>query len=118
VGGIRPQRPSERKTPGIAAWRPGRDAKLNASGNISKAQAVKALQGGGKLFRLDTAKGKLRPGIYQRMARGKIKNILSFNALPNIPRRWPVDRIVKASVARTLPGRLNYWMEQAIRPKK
>ena len=118
VGGIRPQRPSERKTPGISAWRPGRDAKLNASGNISKAQAVKALQGGGKLFRLDTARGKLRPGIYQRMARGKIKNILSFNALPNIPRRWPVDRIVKASVARTLPGRLNYWMEQAIKPKK
>lgn len=117
VGGIRPQRPSERKTPGIAAWRPGRDVTLNASGNMSKAQAVKALQGGGNFFRLDTTKGKLRPGIYQRMAKGKIKNVLGFNALPNIKRRWPVDRIARDSVTRTLPARLNYWMEQAIKPK-
>ena len=117
VGGVRPQRPSERKAGGIAAWRPGQDVKLNASGNISKALAIRALKGGDKFFRVDTTKGKLKPGVYQRMAKGKIKNILSFNALPNIKRRWPVDRISSASVSRYLPGRLNYWMEQAIRPR-
>jgi hypothetical protein len=117
VGGVRPQRPSERKTPGIAAWRPGSNAKLNASGNISKAQAVKALKGGAAFFSLRDQRGKLGPGIYQRMAKGKIRNVLRFNALPNIKRRWPVDRIANKSVSRYLPGRLNYWMEQAIKPK-
>jgi hypothetical protein len=116
-GGVRPQRPSERKTSGIAAWRPGQDVKLNASGNISKALAIKALQGGGSYFRLDSARGKLKPGVYQRMAKGKIKNILSFNALPNIQRRWPIDRISSASIGRHLPARLNHWMEQAIKPR-
>jgi hypothetical protein len=116
-GGIRPQRPSERKAPGISAWRPGLDAKLNASGNISKAHAVKALQGGPGLFRLNTAQGKLKPGVYQRMAKGKIKNILSFNALPNISRRWPIDQVAGKSIGAYLPGRLNYWMEQALKPK-
>jgi len=116
-GGIRPQRPSERKTPGISAWRPGLDAKLNASGNISKAQAVTALKGGGKFFTLKEQRGKLQPGVYQRMAKGKIRNILSFNALPNIKARWPIDRIAFQSVKANLPGRLNYWMEQAIKSK-
>jgi len=117
VGGVRPQRPSERKTSGIAAWRPGLDAKLNSSGNISKAQAVTALKGGPGLFRLNTAQGKLKPGVYQRMAKGKIKNILGFNALPNIKQRWPLDQVVSKSVAQHLPGRLNYWMDQALKPK-
>ena len=116
-GGVRPQRPSERRLQSAAAWRPGLDAKLNASGNISKAQAVKALQGGGNYFRLDSAKGRLKPGIYQRMAKGKIKNILGFNALPNIQRRWPIDQVAGKSISASLPGRLNYWMEQAIKPR-
>jgi hypothetical protein len=116
-GGIRPQRPSERKLQGVAAWRPGLDASLNSSGNISKAQAIRALKGGPSLFRVDGARGKLKPGIYQRMAKGKIKNILGFNALPNIKQRWPIDQIAGKSITTYLPSRLNYWMEQAIKPR-
>jgi len=114
-GGIRPQRPSERKTSGIAAWRPGLDAKLNSSGNISKAQAVAALKGGSTLFMVKQKQGKLAAGVYQRMAKGKIKNIIGFNALPNIKQRWPLDRVLGESVTKYLPGRLNYWMEQALK---
>lgn len=116
VGGVRPQRPSERKAQGIAAWRPGRSARISqATGNISKAEATKALQGGPNYFRLDKRQGKLRPGIYRRMAGGAIKNILAFNALPNIPKRWPVERIADDSIAKHWPGRLNYWIERAMK---
>jgi hypothetical protein len=117
VGGVRPQRPSERKAPGVRAWSPGNSVKLNASGNMSKAQAVAALKGGGNYFKVMEQRGSLRPGVYQRMAKGKIKNILNFNALPNIKQRWPVDRVAGKSITAYLPGRLNYWMEQALKPR-
>jgi hypothetical protein len=116
-GGVRPQRPSERKASGVAAYSPGLDVKLNASGNMSKAQAVAALKGGGTFFTVKQQKGKLKPGVYQRMAKGKIRNILGFNALPAVKQRWPLDRVVGKSVTRHLPSRLNYWMDQVLKAK-
>ena len=115
-GGIRPQRPSERRLGGIAeAYRPGRDAKLNASGNMSKAAAVKALKGGGDLFTLRDKRGKLRPGVFQRVKGKGIKSILSFNKLPSIPRRWPIDRIAKASLNASWTPLINRYLAEALR---
>jgi hypothetical protein len=119
VGGVRPQRPSERRLGGITpAWRPGMDAKLNANGNMSKAAALKALQGGPSLFSLKDQKGKLRPGVYQRMKPGAVKSILSFNRLPNIPKRWPVERIAMASLNATWAPLLNKYMAEALKTAK
>jgi hypothetical protein len=115
-GGIRPQRPSERRLGGIAeAYRPGRDARLNASGNMSKAAAVKALKGGGDLFTLRDKRGKLRPGVFQRVKGKGIKSILSFNKLPSIPRRWPIDRIAKASLNASWTPLINRYLAEALR---
>jgi hypothetical protein len=123
-GGIRPQRPSERRLGGISpAWRPGADARLNASGNMSKAAVVKALQGGGSYFALKEQRGKLRPGIYQRMGSGtmrryKVKSILSFNKLPNIPKRWPIERIARGSLNASWTPLINRYLAEALRTAK
>jgi hypothetical protein len=123
-GGIRSQRPSERRLGGISpAWRPGRDAKLNASGNMSKAAVVKALKGGDPYFKLGEQRGKLRPGIYQRMGSGtmrryKVKSILSFNKLPNIPRRWPIERITRGSLNASWTPLINRYLAEALRTAK
>ena len=120
-GGIRPQRPSERRLGGISpAWRPGRDARLNASGNMSKAAVVKAIKGGDPYFKLGEQRGKLRPGIYQRMGSGtmrryKVKSILSFNKLPNIPRRWPIERIARGSLNASWTPLINRYLAEAMR---
>jgi hypothetical protein len=118
-GGVRPQRPSERKLGSIAeAYRPGRDARLNASGNMSKAAAVKALQGGGDLFTLRDRKGKLRPGVFQRVKSKGVKSILSFNKLPNIPKRWPIERIARGSLNASWAPLVNRYMAEALRTAK
>ena len=123
-GGIRPQRPSERRLGSIAeAYRPGRDARLNASGNMSKAAVVKALKGGDPYFRLEEQRGKLRPGIYQRMGSGtmrryKVKSILSFNKLPNIPKRWPIERIARGSLNASWTPLINRYLAEALRTAK
>jgi len=115
-GGVRPQRPSENRLNGIAeAYRPGRDARLNASGNLSKAAAVKALNGGGDLFTLRDKRGKLRPGVFQRMKNKGIKSILSFNKLPNIPRRWPIERIARDSLNASWTPLINRYLAEALR---
>ena len=123
-GGVRPQRPSERRLGSIAeAYRPGRDARLNASGNISKAAVVKALKGGDPYFKLGEQRGKLRPGIYQRMGSGtmrryKVKSILAFNDLPNIPRRWPIDRIARGSLNASWAPLIKRYLAEAMRTAK
>jgi hypothetical protein len=123
-GGVRPQRPSERRLGGISpAWRPGADARLNASGNMSKAAVVKAIKGGDPYFRLGEQRGKLRPGIYQRMGSGtmrryKVKSILSFNKLPNIPRRWPIERIARGSLNASWTPLINRYLAEALRTAK
>ena len=120
-GGVRPQRPSERRLGGISpAWRPGSGARLNASGNMSKAAVVKAIKGGDPYFRLGEQRGKLRPGIYQRMGSGtmrryKVKSILSFNKLPNIPRRWPIERIARGSLNASWTPLINRYLAEAIK---
>jgi hypothetical protein len=124
TGGIRPQRPSDRRLGGTAqAWRPGMDARLNASGNLPKAALIKALQGGGPYFRLNEKRGKLMPGIYRRVGSGrqsrfKVESVLSFGRLPNIPKRWPIDRITQDSIARTWGPGLNRYMSEAMRTAK
>jgi hypothetical protein len=123
-GGARPQRPSERRMGGASpAWRPGADARLNASGNMSKAAVVKALKGGDPYFRLEEHRGKLRPGIYQRMGSGtmrryKVKSILWFNQLPVIPRRWPIDRITRGSLNASWTPLINRYLAEALRTAK
>ena len=123
-GGVRPQRPSERRLGGIAeAYSPGLSARLNASGNMSKAAVVKALKGGDPYFRLEEQRGKLRPGIYQRMGSGrmrryKVNSILSFNSLPNIPRRWPIDRITRGSLNASWTPLINRYLAEALRTAK
>ena len=115
-GGVRPQRPSERRLGGIAeAWRPGAGARLNASGNMSKAAVVKAIKGGGDLFTLRDKRGKLRPGVFQRVKGKGIKSILSFNKLPSIPKRWPIDRIAKASLNASWTPLINRYLAEALR---
>ncbi len=96
-GGVRPQRPSERRLTAAPAWRPGRGARLNTSGNMSKAAAVKALKGGPDTFMVNKRRGKLRPGVYRRIGSGKmrryrVESLILFNQLPNIPKRWPIRR--------------------------
>ena len=116
VGGTRPQRPSERKAQNLDAWRPGRDARLNTSGNISKAEAVRALKGGPKYFRLDQRRGKLPAGVYRRLAGGKyVQNILLFNALPVIPKRWPINRIAAESANKNWPVSFSHWIKESMR---
>ena len=118
-GGIRPQRPSERRLGGIAeAYSPGINARLNASGNMSKAAVVKALKGGGDLFTLRDRQGKLRPGVYQRMKGRGIKSVLSFNKLPSIPKRWPIDRIARESVGKSWAPLINRYIADALRTAK
>jgi len=115
-GGVRPQRPSERRLGGISpAWRPGRDARLNASGNMSKAAVVKALKGGPDLFTLRDKRGKLRPGVFQRMKNKGVKSVLSFNKLPNIPRRWPIERIARDSLNASWTPLINRYLAEAIK---
>ena len=116
-GGIRPQRPSERRLGGISpAWRPGRDAKLSeTTGNMSKAAALKALKGGPDLFTLRDKRGKLRPGVFQRIKGKGIKSILSFNKLPNIPKRWPIERIARDSLNASWTPLINRYLAEALR---
>ena len=119
-GGVRPQRPSERRLTAAPAWRPGRGARLNASGNMSKAAAVKALKGGPDTFMLDKRRGKLRPGVYRRIGSGKmrryrVESLILFNQLPNIPKRWPIQKITQESVSRTWGPALQRYVTEALK---
>jgi hypothetical protein len=119
-GGIRPQRPSERRLALAPAWRPGRGAKLNASGNMSKAAVVQALKGGPDFFSLDQRKGQLRPGVYRRMGSGtkrryRLQSVLLFNSLPIIPQRWPINRITQESVGRSWGPGLQRYVPEALK---
>ena len=119
-GGVRPQRPSERRLTAAPAWRPGRGARLNASGNMSRAAAVKALKGGPDTFTVDKRKGKLRPGVYRRIGSGKmrryrVESLLLFNQLPNIPKRWPIHKITQDSVRGTWGPALQRYVTEAMR---
>ena len=119
-GGVRPQRPSERRLTAAPAWRPGRGARLNASGNMSRAAAVKALKGGPDTFTVDKRKGKLRPGVYRRIGSGKmrryrVESLLLFNQLPNIPKRWPIQKITQDSVRGTWGPALQRYVTEALR---
>ena len=119
-GGVRPQRPSERRLRAAPAWRPGRGARLNASGNMSRAAAVKALKGGPDTFTVDKRKGKLRPGVYRRIGSGKmrryrVESLLLFNQLPNIPKRWPIQKITQESVKGTWGPALQRYVTEALR---
>lgn len=116
-GGIRPQRPSELKLSarfgGLKAWAPGLDARRNQYGNITKAAAVAALRGNGSTFLLQQQRGQLAPGVYQRVGKGKVKNLLGFGELPSISRRWPVQQLGQQSIARHWPGNFERWLKEA-----
>ena len=119
-GGIRPQRPSERRLRLSPAYRPGPDARLNASGNMSKPAIIKALKGGPEWFTLAEKKGKLQPGIYRRRGSGtqrryQVDSILLFGALPNIPKRWPTNRITQESVKRNWGPGLQRYVNEALK---
>lgn len=119
-GGVRPQRPSERRLTAAPAWRPGRGARLNAFGNLSKKAAVKALKGGPDTFMLDKRRGKLRPGVYRRIGSGKnrryrVESLILFNQLPNVPRRWPIHNITQESVSRTWGPALQRYVTEALK---
>ncbi len=120
VGGVRPQRPSEQRLTVAPAWRPGRGARLNSSGNMSKSAAVKALRGGPDTFALGRRRGKLRPGVYRRVGSGKmrryrVESLILFNQLPNIPKRWPVRQITQDSVSRTWGPALQRYVTEALK---
>lgn len=134
-GGVRPQRPSERRLGGISpAWTPGADAKLNASGNMSKAAVIKILEGvadrqqhGGSAknagssstqFTLRDRQGRLRPGVYQRIKGRGVKSVLTFNKLPSIPKRWPIERIARGSLNASWVPLINRYMTEALRTAK
>lgn len=119
-GGVRPQRPSEKRLTAAPAWRPGRGAKLNASGNMSKAAAIKALKGGPDMFALDKRRGKLPPGVYRRIGSGKMRryrleSVLLFNQLPDIPKRWPIQKITQNSVKGNWGPALQRYVTEALK---
>ena len=123
VGGRRPAKPSERRLaasrPSLsnrAAWSPGRDAGRDASGNIRRRQLVDALSGKDpKTFLLTEQRGKLRPGVYRRMARGRLRNVLAFGQLPTLAKRWDVERIGRNAVARAWPTASRRRLVEALR---
>ena len=136
-GGVRGQKPSERKiadrydrllalkrkmsagTPvplAQLAWRPGAGARLNQSGNIPRTPLVAALRGGGRYFQLTQARGSLLPGVYERKGRNDVRSVLSFGRLPSMPAQWPVERIARESIGRNWPVNLSRWLEEATRP--
>ena len=118
-GGIRPQRKSEQKLSarfgGLKAWAPGLDSRRNQYGNITKAAAIAALRGNASTFLLQQQRGRLVPGVYQRVGKGKVKNLLGFGELPSISRRWPVQQLGEQSIARHWPGNLERWLREATR---
>ena len=123
VGGQRPAKPSERRLAasspslnGRAAWRPGIDAGRDASGNIRRRQLVDALSGKDpRSFLLTQQRGKLRPGVYQRMARGKLRNVLAFGQLPTLARRWDVERIGRNAVSRAWPAAIRRRLDEVLK---
>jgi hypothetical protein len=123
VGGQRPAKPSERRLAasspslnGRAAWRPGIDAGRDASGNIRRRQLVDALSGKEpRSFLLTEQRGKLRPGVYRRMARGKLRNVLAFGQLPTLARRWDVERIGRNAVSRAWPAAIRRRLDEALK---
>ena len=123
VGGQRPAQPSERRLAasrpslnGRAAWSPGRDAGRDASGNIRRRQLVDALSGKDpKSFLLTEQRGKLRPGVYRRMARGRLRKVLAFGQLPTLAKRWDVERIGRNAVARAWPAASRRRLDEALK---
>ena len=123
VGGQRPAKPSERRLaasrPSLnnrAAWSPGRDAGRDASGNVRRRQLVDALSGKDpKSFLLTEQRGKLRPGVYRRMARGRLRNVLAFGQLPTLAKRWDVERIGRNAVAKAWPAASRRRLDEALR---
>lgn len=122
-GGQRPSKPSERRLAasysslaGRAAWRPGADASRDASGNIRRRQLVDTLSGKDpRSFLLTEQRGKLRPGVYRRMARGKLRSVLAFGQLPSLAKRWHVDRIGPAAVAKAWPAAIRRRLDEALK---
>jgi hypothetical protein len=123
VGGQRPAKPSESRLAASysslnarAAWRPGIDAGRDASGNIRRRQLVDALSGKDpRSFLLTEQRGKLRPGVYRRMARGKLRNVLAFGQLPTLAKRWDVERIGRNAVARAWPAASRRRLDEALK---
>ncbi len=124
VGGQRPAKPSERRLAdaypalsGRAAWRPGAGASLDrTTGNIRRRQLLDALTGKDpKSFTLTQQRGKLRPGVYRRMAKGKLRSVLAFGSLPSLAKRWDVEKIGRRAVARAWPAASRRRIEQALK---
>jgi hypothetical protein len=123
VGGQRPAKHSERRLAasspslnGRAAWRPGIDAGRDASGNIRRRQLVDALSGRDpRSFLLAEQRGKLRPGVYRRMARGQLRNVLAFGQLPTLARRWDVEKIGRNAVSRAWPAAIRRRLDEALK---
>lgn len=120
TGGRRPQRPSEQRllgSGGLPAWSPGSGARRTRSGDISLTTLAKAVAGantkGSGYFRIDEQRGKLPPGIYQQAARKRVKQILRFNNLPIVPRRFPMDEIAKDVINQRWQQNVNNWIEKA-----
>jgi hypothetical protein len=136
-GGVRGQKPSERKiadrydrllalrrkmsagTPvplAQLAWRPGAGARLNQSGNIPRTSLVAALRGEGRYFQLTQARGRLLPGVYERKGRNDVRSVLSFGRIPTMRAQWPVEQVARESISRNWPVNLSRWLEDVTRP--
>lgn len=118
-GGRRPQRPSESRLlagSNLPAWSPGSGARRTAGGDISVTTLAKAVAGASTArsgyFRLDEQRGKLPPGIYQQAGKRKVKQIIKFQNLPIVPRRFPIDDIALQIIDKQWPLSINNWIEK------
>lgn len=125
-GGTRPQKRSEKWLQGLGAppyWIPAGGARFNKAGNISAGQITQILSATGANpdpYSRTTARsrkrnkampnyfvirhwgGHLKPGVYQRMAGGRIKPVLIFVEHVNYPIRFDWFGVAERTVARVI----------------
>ena len=109
---------------------PGKDAKRDAAGNISRTQTsaiIAALGQGekdGQMFALTSQHGKLSPGVYQRrvagrgkkrgVVRGAVKSLLRFVTSGKYRKRLDIFGIAQRVVTRRFPDLLEAELAKAV----
>ena len=82
---------------------------------VAALRAAQSRDKASSYFELTKPQGKLWPGVWQRTAKGTVKNVLTFGQLPNLSQRWPVEQVAQQSIAKNWPVNLSKWVDVALK---
>ena len=122
TGGIRPHKQSERRLHASGDLASGRVAvptryATDSRGNFKKSMRFKVIDAlvqndkSSPYFAITESGRHLKPGVYRRMARNKLRPVMVDSSSATYRALFPFHRVALRYINRRLPRQLNRWME-------